>query len=75
MICRGQWAADASPEQIQGAIDAENPCLAFGLSFEVRPIEAAHASAYAVTNETPPGRAGGDGDGPGAARATRDDAQ
>lgn len=123
VISRGQWDADASPEQVQGAIDrfyawhdrlvregkmkagqrlaidaklvsrrgvidgpfaeakeliggywfilagsldeaaaiaAENPCLAFGLSFEVRPIEAARASAYATTNETPRKRAGGD---------------
>lgn len=122
VISRGQWDEDASPEQIQGAIDrfyawhdrlvgegkmkagqrlsidaklvsrrgvtdgpfaeskevvggywfilahsldeaaaiaAENPCAAFGLSFEIRPIESARASAYAVTNETPRGRTGG----------------
>lgn len=135
VISRGQWDDDASPEQIQGAIDrfyawhdrlvgegtmragqrlaiearlvsrggvtdgpfaeakeviggywfilagsldeaaaiaAENPCLALGLSFEVRPIEAARASAYAVTNETPRDRTGRDDDSQGTARTTGD---
>ncbi len=120
VISRGQWDADASPEQIQGAIDrfyvwharlvdegrmkggqrlaregklvtrqavldgpfaeakevvggywfviarslteaaeiaAQNPCLAFGLSYEIRPIEAVRASAFALTSETPARRA------------------
>ena len=34
-------------------IAADNPCLAYGLSFEVRPIEGVRASAFAVTSETP----------------------
>lgn len=116
VISRGQWDADASPQDIQAAIDqfydwhedlvakgqmkrgqrlardarlvtreriidgpfaeakevvggywwilahsldeaariaADNPCLAYGLSFEVRPIEGVRASAFAETNETP----------------------
>lgn len=116
MLSRGQWDADASPEDIQGAIDrfyawhdqmvsdgkmiagqrlardgkvvtrdrvtdgpfaeakevvggywfvraftleeaaalmTQNPCLAYGLSFEIRPLEKVRASAFAVTNETP----------------------
>jgi len=116
VISRGQWDADASPEQIQAAIDrfyiwharlvdegkmkpgqrlaregklvtkgavldgpfaeakeviggywfitarslaeaagiaSQNPCLAFGLAFEIRPIEAVRASAFALTSETP----------------------
>lgn len=120
LLSRGQWDADRSPEQIQGAIDAfyawfdeqaatgvlragsrlgtgcrlvtrervldgpfteakeiiggywfitaasldeaariasRNPCLAFGLSFEIRPLEAERASAFREGNETPTGRA------------------
>jgi len=116
VLSRGQWDADAPPEQIQGAIDrfydwyerlvaegtikrgqrlarerktvsrlgvvdgpfaeakemiggywiivaasleqaaeiaARNPCLAFGLSYEIRPIEPVRASAYALACETP----------------------
>lgn len=32
---------------------AGNPCLACGLVYEIRPIEAVRASAFAVTFETP----------------------
>jgi hypothetical protein len=116
VISRGQWNPDASPEEIQGAIDrfydwlerlvaqgkmrpgqrlareakvvsqlaitdgpfsegkeviggywfiiarsldeaaqlaAQNPCLAYGLSYEIRPIESIRASAFSLTNETP----------------------
>lgn len=116
LLSRGQWDADKSPEEIQGAIDAfygwfeqqsaagvmkagsrlgtgcrlvtrdrvldgpfteakeiiggfwfiyadsldeaarlasKNPCLAFGLSFEIRPLEAERASAWRAANETP----------------------
>ncbi|MEP7102550.1 MAG: YciI family protein [Burkholderiales bacterium] len=116
VVSRGQWDVDASPAQIQGAIDrfyawhaqcveegkmkpgqrlaregklvtkgavldgpfaeakeviggywfikarslteaaeiaSQNPCLAFGLAFEIRPIETALASAFALTSETP----------------------
>jgi len=116
LLSRGQWDADRSPEEIQGAIDAfyawharlvaqgrfkigqrlakaaklvtrsgitdgpfteakeviggywfvlagsldeaarivaDNPCLACGLAFEIRPIEAEQASAYRESNETP----------------------
>lgn len=116
LLSRGQWDADQTPEQIQGAIDAfyawfeeqsaagvmkagsrlgtgcrlvtrervldgpfteakeiiggywfivadsldeaarlaaKNPCLACGLSFEIRPLEAERASAFRAANETP----------------------
>lgn len=116
VISRGQWDADKSPEEIQGAIDAfyvwhdvlvregkmisgqrlaaatmrvskhgvtdgpftetkeviggywffmarsleeaaalasQNPCLACGLTYEVRPIETERCSAYEQTCETP----------------------
>ena len=32
---------------------AGNPCLAYGLEYEIRPIDPERASAFAVTNETP----------------------
>ena len=31
----------------------ENPCLAFGLSLEIRPLDEAKALATDTTNETP----------------------
>ncbi|WP_334177354.1 YciI family protein [Pseudoxanthomonas sp.] len=34
-------------------IAAGNPCLAFGLTLEIRPLEAERAGADTVTNETP----------------------
>jgi hypothetical protein len=116
VISRGQWDVDASPQDIQGAIDnfyvwidrmvaqgkmhrgqrlaregklvsklavtdgpfsegkeviggywfivaasldeaaqlaAQNPCLAYGLSYEIRPLELSLASAFNLTSETP----------------------
>lgn len=52
-VVGGYWFVCA--EDLQGAVAlaSQNPCLACGLSFEVRPIERQRASAYAVTNETP----------------------
>lgn len=52
-VVGGYWFFCA--EDLQGAVAlaSQNPCLACGLSFEVRPIEQQRASAYAVTNETP----------------------
>ena len=38
-------------------IAADNPCLACGLAFEIRPIEPKKASAFDTTTETP-GRRG-----------------
>jgi hypothetical protein len=122
VISRGQWDADASPEQIQQAIDqfyvwldrmvgekkmrtgqrlriegktvskngvitdgpfgeskeviggywfifadsldeaakfgAGNPCLQYGLSFEIRPIDPEQASAFKEASETPGERRG-----------------
>ena len=52
-VIGGYWfiLADSLDEAAQ--IAAQNPCLACGLTYEVRPIENARASAFAVTNETP----------------------
>lgn len=52
-IVGGYWTILAPSLDEAAAIAAENPCLAYGLAFEVRPIEPVRASAYALTNETP----------------------
>lgn len=53
-IIGGYWFIVAGSLQEAAAIAAGNPCLACGLSYEVRPIEHERASAYRETNETPP---------------------
>lgn len=55
-IIGGYWFILARDLDEAQAIISGNPCIALGLFFEVRPIETVRASAYAVTNETPPGR-------------------
>ncbi len=49
----GYWFIVASSLNEAAAIAAENPCLACGLSMEVRPVELERASAFVLTNETP----------------------
>ena len=51
----GFWFIVADTLEQAAEIAAENPCLQFGLTLEVRPLEAERASATAITNETPPG--------------------
>lgn len=53
-VVGGYWFIVAESLDAAAAIAAENPCLRFGLELEIRPLEAARASAAAVTNETPP---------------------
>ncbi len=53
-IIGGYWFIVAGSLQEAARIAAENPCLACGLSYEVRPIEHERASAYRAANETPP---------------------
>ncbi|WP_394824458.1 YciI family protein [Pendulispora albinea] len=48
----GYWFIVAASLEEASALAAENPCLACGLTYEIRPIELARASAFAVTNET-----------------------
>lgn len=55
-IIGGYWFIVARDLDEAQAIIAGNPCMALGLFFELRPVETVRASAYAVTNETPPGR-------------------
>ncbi len=55
-VVGGYWFIVAGSLDEAAQIAAGNPCLACGLSVEVRPIEPVRASAYAVTNETPAAR-------------------
>ena len=52
-IVGGYWFIVAGSLHEAAVIAAENPCLACGLSYEVRPIEFERASAYRESNETP----------------------
>lgn len=52
-VIGGYWFIYASSLEDAAKIAAGNPCLAYGLAFEIRPIESVRASAFAVTNETP----------------------
>lgn len=49
----GYWFIVADSLDEAAALAAENPCLAFGLTLEVRPLDPARAQATEVTNETP----------------------
>lgn len=56
-IIGGYWFFRAASLDEAAALAAQNPCIACGLSFDVRPIETERASAYRPANETPdPGR-------------------
>lgn len=52
-VIGGYWFIVAGSLQDAAAIAAQNPCLACGLSYEVRPLELERASAYRESNETP----------------------
>lgn len=52
-VIGGYWIIVAPSLESAAAVAAENPCLPFGLRFEIRPLEAARASAFHITNETP----------------------
>jgi hypothetical protein len=52
-IIGGYWFFVADSLEEAARLAAQNPCLACGLTYEVRPIELERASAYKVTNETP----------------------
>jgi hypothetical protein len=50
-VIGGYWFIVAPSLQAAADIAAKNPCIACGLSFEIRPIEAERASAYRESNE------------------------
>lgn len=49
----GYWFIVAESLDEAARIAAQNPCLAFGLELEIRPLEAARARVEDLTNETP----------------------
>jgi hypothetical protein len=49
----GYWFIVAGSLDEAAALAAENPCLRFGLSLEIRPLDGDRALAAAVTSETP----------------------
>jgi hypothetical protein len=52
-VIGGYWFIVAGSLQEAADIAAQNPCLACGLAYEVRPIEVERASAFRDSNETP----------------------
>lgn len=52
-VIGGYWFIIASSLEEAAAYAAESPCAAFGLTYEIRPLEAERASAYTTSNETP----------------------
>ena len=52
-VVGGFWFIVAESLDEAARIAAGNPCLAFGLHFEIRPIDPQRASAYARSTETP----------------------
>ena len=52
-VVGGYWFIVAESLEDAAALAAENPCLAFGLVLEIRPLDSEKAQATAVTNETP----------------------
>jgi hypothetical protein len=55
-VIGGYWFFVANNLEEAAALAAQNPCLACGLSYEIRPLELELASAYKTTNETPADR-------------------
>jgi hypothetical protein len=53
----GYWIIVAASLQQAAEIASRNPCMAFGRSYEIGPIEPARASAYQPACETPVSRA------------------
>ncbi|OGU37974.1 MAG: hypothetical protein A2199_12965 [Hydrogenophilales bacterium RIFOXYA1_FULL_63_33] len=52
-VIGGYWFFCAADLQEAVALAFQNPCLACGLAFEIRPVENERASAFKLTNETP----------------------
>jgi hypothetical protein len=52
-VVGGYWFIVARSLRDAANLAAQNPCVQFGLSYEIRPLELERASAYNVTNETP----------------------
>jgi hypothetical protein len=52
-VIGGYWFIVADSLEEAAAIAARSPCLACGLSYEIRPVELERASAWRVSSETP----------------------
>lgn len=52
-VIGGYWFVLADSLEEAAAIAARSPCLACGLSYEIRPLELERASAWRESNETP----------------------
>ncbi len=52
-VIGGYWFFVADSLEEAAALAAQNPCMACGLMYEVRPLESARCSAFEVTAETP----------------------
>jgi hypothetical protein len=52
-VIGGYWLIVAGSLKEAAELAAQNPCLPYGLHFEIRPLESERASAYKVTNENP----------------------
>ena len=52
-VIGGFWFILARTLEEAAQLAAQNPCIAYGLSYEIRPLETIRASAYSLTNETP----------------------
>ena len=52
-VIGGYWLIVARNLREAAELAAQNPCVRHGLSFEIRPLESARASAYKTANETP----------------------
>ena len=57
-VIGGYWFILAGNLEEAAQIAAGNPCLKFGLFYEIRPIDPEQATAFTVTNETPIERRG-----------------
>ena len=52
-VIGGYWFVRANSLDEAARISADNPCLACGLEYEIRPFEPVRCSAFALTSETP----------------------
>lgn len=52
-VIGGYWFITATSLSEAAEYAAQNPTAAFGITYEIRPLEAARASVFNTTNETP----------------------
>ena len=52
-VLGGYWFIVARSLEEAAALAAQNPCLAYGLTLEIRPVELARANVLVPANETP----------------------